>query len=127
MARQTTFRVELGGESRLLNFGMVCWEFFCEEMNVSPTDILNIFQGPKTFRSMRVLVSCAIKAHDYLAEAPTEITEVQIAGWLNDEPEKMEQVFTLAMTCLIPEEGAEPIKNTPSKKKKVSASKKSKK
>lgn len=103
MARQLIHDIELGGAPRRLNFGMVCWEFFCERMDAGPTDILPAFMGKTSFRAMRILVYSAIAADDFIKQQPVSVTEAEVAGWLNEEPGKIGEIFILAARVLAPE------------------------
>lgn len=130
MARQLIHDIELGGASRRLNFGMVCWEFFCERMDVGPTDILPAFMGKTSFRAMRILVYSAIAADDFIKQQPVSVTEAEVAGWLNEDPGKIGEIFTLAARVLAPEldplvDGVEQKVGDDGTKKKRSRSRKS--
>lgn len=103
MARQVVFDFDLGGSTRRLNFGMACWEFFCERMNVPPADILASFTGPTLFKAVRMVVYSAIASHDYLKGSPPSVTEIDVANWLNEDPGLIQEIFTIAVAVLAPE------------------------
>lgn len=100
MAKQLIYQFDIGGQTRTLNFGMYFWELFCEKMGVGPSDIMSVFKDGGTFRGMRMIVFCGIAAHDFLNDLPTSITESDTAKWLNDSPEMMGDIFTIAMRTL---------------------------
>lgn len=128
MARQRVFEIEIGGKKRTLDFGLYCWEVFCEKMNVPPGEILGVFQGPATFKAMRILLFSAIIANDFLYGQPNSVTEREVAGWLNDDPGKIQEIFTIAISNLMPEVQEDvPQKVSKDNKKKASRSKTSKK
>lgn len=124
MARQLKFEFELGGNSVVLDFGMYCWELFCEKMNIGPDELLAAFQGGTTFKSMRMLAYCGLSANDFLLDVPETYTEVEVAKMLNDSPEVMNDIFNKAMECFY---GIKEEKPKSGQKKSPSRSKKSKK
>ena len=44
MAKQLRFEYELGGEKRVLNFGYLCWEIYCETMDIGPDEIVSVLK-----------------------------------------------------------------------------------
>lgn len=99
MARQLKYEFEIGGKVRVLDFGMYCWELFCEKMNIGPDNLLFVFQGGTTFKAMRLVVYCGIVSNDFLSGRPDSVTEEEVTKILNDSPEAMNEVFKTAMTC----------------------------
>lgn len=126
--KQLIYQFDIAGTTRTLDFGMSCWEMFCEKMDVAPSDILSVFQGGKTFRSMRMVAYCGIAAHDYLEGKPSTVTEQEVAKWLNANPQVMESIFAAALgTFYGVDTSAVKAETEPASKKKASRSAKSKK
>lgn len=126
MAKQLVYQFELGGQTRTLNFGWYCWELFGEKMDVNPDEVIACFQGPKTFRAMRIVVYCAIVANDYLNRLPNSVTEQDVAIWLNENGEIMNEIIVAALQNFTGINADEIEVKNPSKKK-SSRSKRSKK
>jgi hypothetical protein len=123
MAKQLIHQFDINGQTRTFNFGMYCWEIFCEKMDVAPGDMLTVFQGGKTFKAIRFVVYCGIVANDFLNGVPDSVTEREVAAWLNNEPDGMGLIFNAAMLTFYDteaekmEDAAEPKAADPSKKK----------
>lgn len=122
MAKQIKYEFIIGGEKRTLDFGMYFWEIFCEKMDIGPDNLLTVFTGASTFKSMRLMTYCGIISNDFLNGMPDSVTEEEVARMLNDNPEVMNEIFAKAMSVFFGGEETE-------KKKKASPSrsKKSKK
>lgn len=98
MAKQTKYEFIIGGEKRILDFGMYFWEIFCEKMNIGPDNLLTVFTGASTFKSMRLMTYCGIISNDFLNGIPDSVTEAEVAKMLNDNPEVMSEIFTKGMS-----------------------------
>lgn len=123
MAKQLVYQFEIGGETLTMNFGMYCWELFCEKMDIDPSNLLSVFQGGKTFKSMRMIAYCGIMADDYMNDRPSVLSEKDIAKFLNDDPKMMNDIFDAALNTFYFQGEKKPETG----KKKVSRSTKSKK
>lgn len=101
MAKQIEFEFDIAGVKRSLNFGMYCWEVFCDKMGISASEIVSSFQTGNVFKAMRMLVISGIDAHDYLAGNPNSVKEVEVTRWINDDPGFIDKVFGSAMSVFI--------------------------
>lgn len=90
---------------RVLNFGMICWEKYSESMEVGPDEIISVLKSNKSFRAMRTLVYSALKAQEYFDDKD-EITEKQVAEWINDDFGIVQQIFAKATETLIEKQTA---------------------
>lgn len=127
MAKQLVYQFELGGQTRTLNFGMYCWELFCEKMNIGPSDIMSVFKDGGTFRAMRMIIFCGIAANDFLNDLPISVTENDTAKWMNESPTLLGKVFTTAMNTFFDIDGKKEEGPERGQKKSPSRSKRSKK
>ena len=70
-------------------------------MDIEPENFAKIFQGPQTFRAMRMVVFCGIAADNFLNEKPVLITELDTAKWLNESPEVIDVIFKTALAAFM--------------------------
>lgn len=124
MAKQLKYQFDINGQTRTLDFGMYCWELFCEKMEVKPDHIQAPFLDHRQFKAARLLVYCGIVANDCLSGQPDSVTEQDVIKWLNADPDVMNLIYETAMKTFY---GIDEIKVKEDDKKKVSRSRKSKK
>lgn len=110
MAKQLRFEYELGGEKRVLNFGYLCWEIYCETMDIGPDEIVSVLKTSKSFKAMRTLIYSAIRAQQMLDKSTIIISEDDIIPWINDDFDKVQEIFYQAAGSLIEKTNPAPIK-----------------
>lgn len=122
MAKQLIYQFDINGQVKTLNFGMYCWEMFCEKMDIGPDEIITVFMGKTTFKAMRLIAYCGIVANDFIQGVPDSVSESDIIKWLNDVPDVMQDIFNAAMKAFIgpqtEKEISKPQKKSPSRSKK---------
>lgn len=98
MAKQLKYQFDIDGKTLTMDFGMYCWEVFCEKMDIRPEDMVLSFDGPSTFKRMRMVAVCGSIANDYLEDNPDPMSEKEITRILNGNPEITKTIFETAMS-----------------------------
>jgi len=101
MEKVTVYQFDVKGQTLTLDFGMYCWDLFCERMHASPSRISEVFSGSQTFKAMRCLIVCGVEANAYLRDLPNSATEADVTKIINDSPEIMGKMVRVAFETFI--------------------------
>lgn len=156
MAKQLIYQFDINGTTRTLNFGMLAWDIFCEEMDISLLHSMECFArprkdeagnpaidaegniqyepSPQVGKASRMICYAGIVCNDRLNGIPDSVTLAEVNSLYNDDPDMIADIAAVAIDLRLEKvrdkldaQKEKAAAEAPPSKKKASRSMKSKK
>lgn len=127
MARQLVYEFDIDGEKIIIDFGLKCWEVFCEEMDIPMEGIINSFQGGQQIKAAKVLFYAGLCSYHFVNRMPFNMSKEDVEILLNNRYDIVEKTTEFGLNELLIMISEAKLKDEKKKKVSPSRSKKSKK